>query len=212
MLTAAWLLLAVLAQLGGDARRSDLEVRASGGAVTIHVRNLPLSQILDRLAAATGMTLTYEGSHPSTPVSLNVDDIPESEAVVRLMEGLGVSYVFRTDPTGRRVDLLIMSPSGAGSLVAASAQPAQDRSEDEPVAEYGHIPLDPAALEAAGGQTKPDLNNPYLGLPPQLFPQAAPGYQPPPPMDDSTGSTGASGSRNMPPPPTFPQNASHPRR
>src|SRR4051812_21826120 len=119
MLTAAWLLLGVLAQ-AGDARRADLEVRAASGTVTIHARNLPLSQILDRLAAATGMTLSYEGTRPSAPVTLSIDDVPESEAVVRLMEGLGVSYVFRTDPSGRHVDQLILSPSGAGSLMAAS--------------------------------------------------------------------------------------------
>lgn len=205
MIPVAWLLAAALV-LAEGARLPALEVRASGGEVTIHAHNLPLSQILDRLSSATGMDLTYEGTRPSAAVTLNVDNVSEADAILRLMEGLGVSYVFRTDASGQRVDLLIVSGSGAGTLVAA-AQPAADNGYEEPVADYGHIPLDPAALEAAGGQVKPDLNNPYLGLPPQLFPQAAPGHQP-----DPTGSASVSGSRSMPAPPSFPRGASYPTR
>jgi hypothetical protein len=203
MLTVAWLLLSVVAQ-AADARRTDLEVRAAGGEVTIHARNLPLSQILDRLARATGMDLTYDGARPGIPVTLNVENVSQTEAVLRLMEGLGISYVLRTDASGQRVDLLVVSGEGAGTgPLMASSQPPPE-TYDEPVAEYAHIPLDPAALEAAGGQTRPDLNNPYLGLPPALFPQAAPGYQPPaaeeaPPPD-------------VPAPPVFPQGVSYPRR
>ena len=208
MLPVAWLLVAVLVQ-AGEARLPDLEVRAAGGAVTVHARNRPLSQILDRLSSATGMDLNYEGTRPSALVTLSVDNVSQAEAVLRLMEGLGISYVLRTDPTGQRVDLLIVSGAGAGTQVAASQAPPADAYE-EPVGDYGTIPLDPAALEAAGGQTRPDPNNPYLGLPPNLFPQAAPGYQPPPPMDSAA--TGSSGSRNMPPPPSFPHAASYPSR
>ena len=204
MLTAAWLVLSLLLP-PGEARRYDLDVRAVGGEVTIHARNLPLSKILDRLSTATGMVLTYEGSRPSTLVTLNVDGMSETEAVLRLMEGLGISYVLRTDASGHHVDLLIVSGSGTGPVVAQSSQPPADNGYEEPVADYGHIPLDPAVLEAAGGQTKPDLNNPYLGLPPQLFPQAAPGYQPP--VDEAPAPP-----PHMPGQPGFPQGASYPRR
>jgi hypothetical protein len=208
MLTAAWLLVSLLAP-SADARRPDFDVRAAGGAVTIHARNLPLSQILDRLSAATGMTLNYEGTHPGIPVSLDVENVSETEAVMRLMEGLGISYVYRTDASGQRVDLLIVAGAGGGGPVMASSSNPPEDVYEEPVGDYAHIPLDPAVVEAAGGAVKPDLNNPYLGLPTNLFPQAAPGYQPPPSMDDPTGS---SGSRSMPAQPSFPQAASFPRR
>ena len=210
MLIAAWLLVSLLAP-PADARRPDFDVHAAGGAVTIHARNLPLSQILDRLSAATGMTLNYEGTRPSIPVSVDVENISETEAVLHLMEGLGISYVYRTDASGQRVDLLIVSGSGGGGTATASSSssaPPEDAYE-EPVADYAHIPLDPAVLEAAGGPIKPDLSNPYLGLPTNHFPQAAPGYQPPAPPDDPTGSAG---SRSAPAPPSFPQAASYPRR
>lgn len=179
MLPLAWLLVSALA-VAEDARPSEAEIRAAGGEVTIHAHNLPLSQILDRLSSATGMALTYEGARPTMPVTVSVEGISEAEAILKLMEGLGVSYVFRTDVTGQRVDLLIVSGAGAGTLVAASQPSTPADTYEEPVADYGHIPLDPAVLEAVGGQVKPDLNNPYLGLPPQHFPQAAPGAPQPP--------------------------------
>jgi len=202
MLPIAWLVASALV-LAGDARPAETEIRAAGGAVTIHAWNLPLSQILDRLSSATGMDLTYEGARPTTPVTVSVDGISEAEAILKLMEGVGVSYVFRTDATGQRVDRLIVSGAGAGTLVAASqASGSTEVQYEEPVADYGHIPLDPAALEAAGGQTRPDLNNPYMGLPAQHFPQGAPQGDP----------TGSQGSRNMPAPPSFPQGASYPSK
>jgi hypothetical protein len=196
MLLLAWLLASALA-LQGDAGASEPEIRAQGGEVTIHARNLPLSQILDRLSQATGMDLTYDGARPTTPVTVSVEGISEAEAILKLMEGLGVSYVFRTDATGQRVDLLIVSGAGAGTLVAASQPSTPVDTYEEPVADYGHIPLDPAVLEAVGGQVKPDLNNPYLGLPAQHFPQAAPGAAP--------------GMPQGPAQPYFPQAASYPR-
>ncbi len=197
MLPLAWLLATALALLGNTGA-SEPEIRAAGGEVTIRARNLPLSQILDRLSQATGMDLTYEGARPTTPVTVSVEGISEVEAILKLMEGLGVSYVFRTDASGQRVDLLIVSGAGAGALVAASQASTPADTYEEPVADYGHIPLDPAVLEAAGGQVKPDLNNPYLGLPPQHFPQPAPGTAP-------------QGPGMQPAPPFFPQGASYPR-
>lgn len=206
MLRVAWLLASALV-LAEDARAPEPEIRAAGGEVTIHVRNLPLSQVLDRLSSATGMDLTYEGARPTTPVTVSVEGISEAEAILKLMEGLGVSYVFRTDATGQRVDLLIVTGAGAGTLVAA-AQPAgsAETPYEEPVADYAHVPLDPAALEAAGGQTKPDLNNPYLGLPVQHFPQAMQAA----PQGDTAGPSQGTGPR-IPTYPTFPQGASYPR-
>jgi hypothetical protein len=203
MLHVAFLLASALA-VADDGRPIEPEIRAAGGEVTIHARNLPLSQILDRLSAATGMDLTYEGARPTTPVTVSVDGISEVEAILKLMEGLGISYVFRTDAAGQRVDLLIVSGSGSGKVMAAAQSPGPADAYEEPVADYGHIPLDPAVLEAAGGQVRPDLTNPYMGLPPQHFPQAAPA-----PPGDPTGSAGA---RKMPAPPAFPQGASYPTR
>lgn len=194
----------------------ETQIRASDGAVTIHAQNLPLSQILDRLASATGMAVTYEGTRPSTPITMSVDGISETEAILKLMEGLGVSYVLRTDATGEQVDVLIVSGAGAGRVASSSAQqksePSSSEQYEEPVADYGHIPLDPAVVEAAGPQGKPDVNNPYLGLPAQHFPQAVPQG----PGDPTGSASQGTGSRSYPGPgpaaPSFPQGASYPGR
>jgi hypothetical protein len=213
MLLAAWLVASALAVAEAvDARPAEAEpvIRAEGGGVTIRASNLPLSQILDRLSSATGMDLTYEGARPTAPVTMSVDGISEAEAVLRLMEGLGVSYVFRTDATGQRVDLLIVSGVGAGTVAKAQSSSAAEPPYEEPVGDYGHIPLDPAAVEAAGPQVKPDLNNPYLGLPAQHFPQGVPA-----PPGEPPGATAPGGSRNAPQypnPPSFPQGGSYPTR
>ena len=212
-----------LAPAMGTARAAAItEVRATNGAVTINAQNVPLSQVLDRLSTATGMTLTYEGVRPSMPVSMAVDGISETEAVLKLMEGIGVSYVLSTDITGSRVKTLIVSGAGTGRPVPASAVSAasSEPAYEEPVADYGHIPLDPAALEAAGGPAKPDLNNPYLGLPAQHFPPGMPA----PVQPDAAGATGSAsqGTRGYPTgpiaptgpmaPPAFPTGASYPAR
>jgi hypothetical protein len=193
----AWLLASVLVM--ADALSPELEIRAAGGEVTIHAQNLPLSQILDRLSSATGMKLTYEGARPTMPVTVSVDGISEAEAIVKLMEGLGVSYVFRTDATGQRVDLLIVTGAGAGALVAAGKPSGSaEKSSEEPVPDYGHIPVDPGGTEEAAEQEKPDANSPYLMLPV------------PPPPGDKTGSSDGTGVPNMPPAPAFPQGISYP--
>jgi hypothetical protein len=211
MLTAAWLLASALA-VTEDARPPEPEIRAAGGEVTIHVRNVPVSQILDRLSSATGMDLTYEGARPTTPVTLSLDGISEAQAIVKLMEGLGVSYVFRTDDDGQRVDLLIVSGAGAGTLVPP--QPAALAEQPyEPVVEFAHVPLDPAVLEAAGGHVKPDLNNPYMGLPPQHFPPAQQQAQPTEGMETGEIPSALPGGRQpRPARPSFPQGSSYPTR
>ena len=207
----------------GGAGFAEPQIRAVDGLVTIQADKMPLNQILDRLAASSGMKVSYEGTRPSMLVSMTVDGISETEAILRLMEGQGVSYVLATDPTGERVDTLIISGVGAGRPVPPSQSAASSSSEpayEEPVADYGHIPLDPAVIEAAGGPQKPDLNSPYLGLPPQHFP---PGMPAPQGQPDPTGSAGGTGSRggypNVPTgangpvtAPSFPTGASFPNR
>lgn len=209
------------AVLTGAAGLAEPQIRAVDGQVTIQADKMPLSQILDRLAASSGMKITYEGTRPSMPVSMTVDGISETEAVLRLMEGQGVSYVLATDLTGERVDTLIISGVGAGRPVPPSqSAAAPEPAYEEPVADYGHVPLDPAVIEAAGGPTKPDLNSPYLGLPPQHFP---PGMPAPQGQPDPTGAAAGTGSRggypNVPTgvngpmtAPSFPTGASFPTR
>jgi hypothetical protein len=168
----SWLL-AVSLLLQVRLPENAVEVVSEGERISVKADRLPLSQLLDRIARKTGMTVTYEGTRPSMLVSLDVERVSEVEAVLKVMEGLGISYVLKTDATGEGVDLLIVSGAGAGTLVAAN-QPAGhvESPPEEVVPAYNYVPLDPAVVEAAGGDAPPNLKNPYMGLPAQHFPQA----------------------------------------
>ncbi len=199
MVPVPWLLaLALVAD--GRVPRHGIEVVATGGRLTVRAERVPLTQLLDRIAAATGMTITYDGNRPSTNVSLDVEGMAEVGAVLKLMEGLGISYVLRTDQTGEGVDLLIVTGPGAGPLMAAVTPSAHvDPPPEAPIPAYNHVPLDPMVEEAAQAAMPTDPR--FMGLPPQLFP-AVKGEAP-------------GGGEKVPDtfePPTFPQGASYPTR
>ena len=204
MLSVAWLLASALS-VADDIRRPEPEIRAAGGEVTIRAQNLPLSQILDRLSTATGMALTYEGTRPTTPITVSVEGVSEAEAILKLMEGLGVSYVFRTDSTGQRVAPRSLSGSGAATLVAAALRrhrPYQSRCRLK-----GNIPLDSAVLEAGRGRSRRPTSTTVPGAAAQTSRQRCRGrsrwYDP--------GSS--QGGRNPPPRPRrLPHGVSYPSR
>lgn len=197
---------------GAVSRPNAAEVIASGSRITVRAERLPVYQLLDRIATATGMTVTYDGSRPTALVSFDVENLAEIDAILKLMEGLGVSYVLRTDQTGEGVDLLIITGPGAGPLTASVTPSAHvDPPPEPPIPAYSHVPLDPAVVEAAGGDKPPDLNNPYMGLPPHLFPQATGASAPTPEQMQSRGAASPEGSASVPEP-RFPQGASFPYR
>jgi hypothetical protein len=226
MILVAWLL-AWTQAVAGDARPAEVQIRAANGSVAIHVQGLPLSQILDRLASATGMKVTYEGARPSSPITMNVDGISEVDAILRLTEGLGVSYLFRTDETGQRVDDLIVTAAGAGSLAAATPPSRIVEMESEEAVVEVQVPVETAEPDAAAKQAKPEPNNPHPGLPAQHFPPPVPGSNGettvdsdsrstpappgPPGMPGMPGMSGMSGMSGIPALPTFQQGVSHPR-
>jgi hypothetical protein len=199
----------LLASMLMSSSAAEPEIRAVDGQVTIRAQSIPLQRILDRLSSATGMEVRYEGTRPTNRVTVDVDGLSEAEAVPRLMEGLGLSYVLRTDSTGRRVEVLFVSGSGAR---AASAAPTGSgaRQQVSPVLEYEGpaeselIPVDPAALENAAGRSEPiDLGTPQFTQPGPPPPNAGPIN----PMRPS-----GVGMRDMPQPPVFPQGVSFPRQ
>src|SRR5688572_30706380 len=138
------LLAVLLAASDGSALRARAEVIASAGKVTVRAERMPVNQILDRMAQATGMKLTYEGTRPQALVSIDVENVTEVAALLKLMEGLGISYVLQTDATGERVASLIVPGAGAGSVVAANSKTPPPPEPEETFPDYGHIPLDPA--------------------------------------------------------------------
>lgn len=123
----------------------SLEVVAQGSQVSVRANAVPVNRILDRLAQQTGMKVTYEASPPSQQVTATLENLPVRDAVVRLMEGLGVGYVFRTDVSGQRVDTLIVAgtaASGSSTTTTASQSSPMDYQAEvvQEVPEYEPAP------------------------------------------------------------------------
>src|SRR5207245_1178213 len=115
-LTAALLLAASLG-------RADTDVRRSGDKVEVHATAAPLTEVLDRLARQTGMKVVYDGPQPRARVRLDLPPVTPVQAVLSILEGQGLNYALRMDPSGTRIETLLLVAGGA-SGAPAPAGPA----------------------------------------------------------------------------------------
>ena len=95
-LTAALLLAASLG-------RADTDVRRSGDKVEVHATAAPITEVLDRLARQTGMKVVYDGPQPRARVRLDLPPVTPVQAVLSILEGQGLNYALRMDPSGTRI-------------------------------------------------------------------------------------------------------------
>ncbi|HEV7501706.1 MAG TPA: hypothetical protein VGQ33_16940, partial [Vicinamibacteria bacterium] len=127
---------------------AETEVHRTGDRVDVRATAAPVSEVLDRLGRETGMKVTYDGPPPRARISVTLSGVTPAQAVLSVLEGLGLNYVLQMDATAKRVDTLLMVASGGGSSAPSSVgrPPAGPRSiEREPdVAE----PEDEAPSEA----------------------------------------------------------------
>jgi hypothetical protein len=194
-----WLLTVV----GQASVASVAEVKVTGGRVSIRATAVPISQVLDRLSRTTGMKVVYEGAPPTDRLTAAIDAGSETEALSRLLEGLGLTYAFKLDSSGRHVVTLFVT-SGSSRRAASSSAPSRPSpsrmtqlstedydingmpsEEEDPIPEdAAPIPEgmgDPAApgyvagQDMSGGQAFPGIEDP-------AFPSAAsfPTYGNPP--------------------------------
>ncbi len=95
------LLLALIAE---SALAEDVAVRVrEDGRVDVRVRAAPLTAVLDRLGSQTGMKVTYGKPLPRRVVSLAVSGSDHAQAVLELLEGVGVDYAVTTNSEGTRI-------------------------------------------------------------------------------------------------------------
>ena len=113
--------LAVLA-LAALPARADVDVQLKAGRVDVRATAAPLTEVLDRLARATGMKLVQQGVTPSMLLSLHLQDRTPAEAVFGVLEGLGLNYAFVLDLSGTRIETLVLA--GASGARAPTAAPA----------------------------------------------------------------------------------------
>jgi hypothetical protein len=216
----------VLATLLAGPAAAEVTIRVSpatvppgskaGVQVDLTARAAPLAEVLDRLARQIGMKIVYEGAAPRQLVSLTLQGRSPAEAVLGLLEGQGLNFALVGDPTGMRVETLLVaglapasspSPSsGAGHAVFAPAMrrptgpppgsgpdTVEPDEEEEPLEDTAGLPIE---SESAPPQVDPGQLNPQVPTP------RAPG--PVTPENQAPPGAGFSGSPFAPQPQPFP--------
>ena len=169
--------------LAGGAARSDTRVLLDPGRVSIHSESAPLAEVLSRFAEATGAKIVYETARPRQLVSVVIEASSAAEAITRLLEGQGLNYVLRLDPTGQNVEMLVVTgsaapPAAAGGASRTSRAPAAPPPEEMDEAPPGEVDqtFAPDAAEGQDPSMPPeDAMNPGLMAP---WPGAVPGAPP----------------------------------
>ncbi len=96
------------------------EVQVRAGKVDLKTSGAPLSEVLERLERAAGFKVEREGSPPNPLVpALELNDRTPAQAVLTVLEGLGLNYALSLDDSGAQVEKLLLI--GAGSSTPASA-------------------------------------------------------------------------------------------
>jgi len=157
--------------------RAAVEVRVSGQSVDVQAVNAPLSEILDGLARELHVKIVYEGPPPRQLLSVDLKGRTPAEAFLAIVEGQGLAYAVALDPTGTRVETVLMAggnnapTTNAGPApTGAPPPPRPERVAPEPVLEQ---PLEDADF-ADEDQAPPDAGRPVV-------PHAKPSEAPPPP-------------------------------
>jgi hypothetical protein len=104
---------------------AGVEVTASGQRVDVTAAEAPVSEVLDDLARKTRMKVVYEGPVPRNPVTLELRDRTPAQAVLGVLEGLGLSYALVLDASGTEVETLLIVGTGARAASAAPVRPVR---------------------------------------------------------------------------------------
>jgi hypothetical protein len=180
-LAAAVVALALAAPAG-----AEVAVRVSGGQVELTATAAPLADVLDRLARQTGMKVVYEGPAPRQLVTLSLHGRTPTETVLALFEGLGLNFALVADPSGARVQTLVVAGTATATPAASSA------------AQAGRSPA-PAALRRPFGPppgSSPETAEPGFEADGETEPDEQPGFPGSPGGAETNDAAGAPGPGN----------------
>jgi hypothetical protein len=155
----------VLTAIGQASVPPPAVVKIGGGRVRIQATATPLSSVLDRLSRATGMKVVYEGAPPTDRLTADIDAGSETEALSRLLEGLGLTYAFKLDAAERHVETLYVTAGSASTSRRASSSRASRR--PSPVMSAPEIEPDVVDESMAFNEPapdEPDLTDPSGGI------------------------------------------------
>jgi hypothetical protein len=179
---------------------ADVSVEVRSGLVNVKATSAPLSEILGQLARQTGMKVVNEGPPSSLILNLSLEGRSQPEAVFSVLEGLGLNYAFVMDPTGSRIETLVMAGT-AGTKPGPAAALA-------PVAPPRYVPERPAPPPAAG----PDAQNQAEEEPSEETELPEEDNTPPPPGANTPSTPQPQGQTLQPPSePLYPSSPFAPR-
>jgi hypothetical protein len=149
----AWL--AALLVLGVPQLHAGVDVRVNGDRVSLQAVSAPVAEILEGIARRTGMRLTYDAPLPRQTLSAAFEDRTPAEAVLSVLEGLGLNYALVMDGSGTRVDQLLI----LGTASASASLPTAGPNRPAPPARR-QVPPEQEVLddleEDEAGNTQPD--------------------------------------------------------
>jgi hypothetical protein len=158
------------------ATRADVQVKLAEGQLTLDARGASIQEILAQIKEQTGMTVIYDGVPPSQRLEMSLSSVTPVTAVLKVLEGRGLKFAMVTDPTGARVETLLIST--VPTTVRAAAPAAFDENEGMyPMPEY--VTEEPPVPEMPPGTMGGHPENP--GLPSEAQPAPTPYVPPTPP-------------------------------
>lgn len=207
-------LLALVALLSGRGMLSGTDVRVDGDRVIVQATSVPLTDVLSRFSQATGAKIVYDSAKPRQLVTVEIHAASQAEAISQLLEGQGLSYAVRLDPTGRSVDMLFLMGKGQPATASSSSPlPAPAAGRRELDRREGFSPAEEPPVEAEAMPEQEDAAEPFQD--PLLDPAAAAapgvvGEPAPVPTSPTGGRTTPFAAPWQTSPPSFPQAASYP--
>ena len=147
---------------------AQTEVRKSGDKLDVRATAAAVSEVLDRIARETGMKVSYDGAAPRARISMSLTGVTPAQAVLSVLEGQGLNYALRMDPTGARVETLLLVSGGTSAAAApapAARAPRPVEREPEPAEAEEEAPPEvaPAVEERRPGFPFPGFPNPPSG-------------------------------------------------
>src|SRR5688572_8945958 len=114
--------------------QAGVEVTAAGDRLDVTAAQAPASDVLDGLARKTRMKVVYEGPAPRMPVTVELRGRTAAQAVLGVLEGLGLNYALVLDASGTRVETLMIVGTGAPTSSAGPVRSSRSARRESPSA------------------------------------------------------------------------------
>jgi hypothetical protein len=213
--------LALALSLVATPAHPEVQVSVRDGRVVIRAAGAPLAEVLKSFAEATGTEVVYEAARPRQLVTVAIEAGSAPEALAQLLEGQGLNYVLRLDPTGKVVEMLFVAGSAspaatpAGTARGTRASPPAFRPPEAEVPEEPDEIEPPLTPEDEGTEPSAPPGEavaPVPGFPwPGGVPGAPPGQEPPFPETPPGWTPPQPGQPQPPAPASYPGGAPPPQ-